>query len=64
MLYYFKSIYSACVIIRVILMPLSLGEMYTSLLNVKQAINVERQLIDHLETYIEHESERLQDIKR
>uniref|UniRef100_A0A8C7JR60 Prolyl 4-hydroxylase subunit alpha-3 n=1 Tax=Oncorhynchus kisutch TaxID=8019 RepID=A0A8C7JR60_ONCKI len=64
MLYYFKSIYSACVIIRVILMPLSFGEMYTSLLNVKQAINVERQLIDHLETYIEHESERLEDIKR
>lgn len=45
-------------------MPLSFGEMYTSLLNVKQAINVERQLIDHLETYIEHESERLEDIKR
>uniref|UniRef100_A0A8C8DCJ9 procollagen-proline 4-dioxygenase n=1 Tax=Oncorhynchus tshawytscha TaxID=74940 RepID=A0A8C8DCJ9_ONCTS len=64
MLYDFKSIYSACVIIRVILMPLSFGEMYTSLLNVKQAINVERQLIDHLETYIEHESERLEDIKR
>uniref|UniRef100_A0A674EI11 Prolyl 4-hydroxylase subunit alpha-3 n=1 Tax=Salmo trutta TaxID=8032 RepID=A0A674EI11_SALTR len=64
MLYYFKSIYSACVIISVILMPLSFGEMYTSLLNVKQAINVERQLIDHLETYIEHESERLEDIKR
>uniref|UniRef100_A0A674EKE4 procollagen-proline 4-dioxygenase n=1 Tax=Salmo trutta TaxID=8032 RepID=A0A674EKE4_SALTR len=29
MLYYFKSIYSACVIISVILMPLSFGEMYT-----------------------------------
>ncbi|XP_041732175.1 prolyl 4-hydroxylase subunit alpha-3 [Coregonus clupeaformis] len=64
MLYYFKSIYSACVIFSMILMPLSFGEMYTSLLNVKQAINVERQLIDHLETYIEHESERLEDIKR
>lgn len=38
--------------------------MYTSLLNVKQAIIVERQLIDNLETYIEHESQRLEDIKR
>ncbi|XP_041734268.1 prolyl 4-hydroxylase subunit alpha-3 [Coregonus clupeaformis] len=64
MQYYVKSIYSVCVIINMILIPLSFGEMYTSLLNVKQAINVERQLIDHLETYIEHESERLEDIKR
>ena len=46
-----------------ILIPLSFGEMYTSLLNVKQAIIVERQLIDNLETYIEHESQRLEDIK-
>lgn len=35
------------------------GEMYTSLLNVKQAMNVESQCIDNLETYIEHDSERL-----
>ncbi|XP_041797044.1 prolyl 4-hydroxylase subunit alpha-3 [Chelmon rostratus] len=38
--------------------------MYTSLLNVKQAISVERKLIDHLRTYIDHEVERLEDIKR
>ncbi|KAK1899491.1 Prolyl 4-hydroxylase subunit alpha-3 [Dissostichus eleginoides] len=38
--------------------------MYTSLLNVKQAISVERKLIDYLKTYIDHESERLQDVKR
>lgn len=42
----------------------SVGEMYTSLLNVKQAISVERKLIDNLKTYIEHELERLEDIKR
>ncbi|KAK1900529.1 Octopamine receptor 1 [Dissostichus eleginoides] len=38
--------------------------MYTSLLNVKQAISVERKLIDYLKTYIDHESERLEDVKR
>uniref|UniRef100_A0A3P8UCA2 Prolyl 4-hydroxylase subunit alpha-3 n=1 Tax=Amphiprion percula TaxID=161767 RepID=A0A3P8UCA2_AMPPE len=37
--------------------------MYTSLLNVKQAISVEQKLIDYLRTYIDHEQERLQDIK-
>ncbi|XP_062328776.1 prolyl 4-hydroxylase subunit alpha-3 isoform X1 [Osmerus eperlanus] len=51
-------------LISVIAIPLSFGEMYTSLLNIKQAINVERELISHLQTYIEHESERLDDIKR
>ncbi|XP_031590793.2 prolyl 4-hydroxylase subunit alpha-3 isoform X1 [Oreochromis aureus] len=40
------------------------GEMYTSLLNVKQAISVERKLIDYLRTYIDHELDRLEDIKR
>ncbi|KAK1900089.1 Prolyl 4-hydroxylase subunit alpha-3 [Dissostichus eleginoides] len=38
--------------------------MYTSLLNVKQAISVERKLINYLKTYIDHESERLEDVKR
>ncbi|XP_008279189.1 prolyl 4-hydroxylase subunit alpha-3 [Stegastes partitus] len=38
--------------------------MYTSLLNVKQAISVEQKLIDYLRTYIDHEQERLQDVKR
>ncbi|MED6283096.1 hypothetical protein CHARACLAT_005211, partial [Characodon lateralis] len=40
------------------------GEMYTSLQNVKQAINVERKLIEYLRTYIDSELERLEDIKR
>ncbi|KAM4589321.1 prolyl 4-hydroxylase subunit alpha-3 [Fundulus diaphanus] len=40
------------------------GEMYTSLQNVKQAIHVERKLIDYLRTYIDSELERLEDIKR
>lgn len=38
--------------------------MYTSLLNVKNKISVERKLIDSLKTYLEHESERLRDIRR
>ncbi|MEQ2158982.1 hypothetical protein GOODEAATRI_017743 [Goodea atripinnis] len=38
--------------------------MYTSLQNVKQAINVERKLIEYLRTYIDSELERLEDIKR
>ncbi|XP_053279321.1 prolyl 4-hydroxylase subunit alpha-3 [Pleuronectes platessa] len=45
-------------------LTVSAGEMYTSLLNVRQAISVERKLIDDLRTYIDHEFERLQDIRR
>ncbi|KAF3847531.1 hypothetical protein F7725_020559 [Dissostichus mawsoni] len=61
--------YSTCVcfswsLLTVAVIPVSLGEMYTSLLNVKQAISVERKLIDYLKTYIDHESERLEDVKR
>ncbi|KAI9547871.1 hypothetical protein NQZ68_012888 [Dissostichus eleginoides] len=51
-------------LLTVAVIPVSLGEMYTSLLNVKQAISVERKLIDYLKTYIDHESERLEDVKR
>ncbi|KAF3693149.1 Prolyl 4-hydroxylase subunit alpha-3 [Channa argus] len=40
------------------------AEIYTSLLNVKQLIGVERQLIECLRTYIDHELDRLEDIKR
>ncbi|XP_028275241.1 prolyl 4-hydroxylase subunit alpha-3 [Parambassis ranga] len=47
-----------------LLIHASAGEMYTSLLNVKQAISVERKLIDYLGTYIDHELERLEDIRR
>lgn len=61
--------YSTCVyyswgLLTVAVIPVSVGEMYTSLLNVKQAISVERKLIDYLRTYIDHELERLDDIKR
>ncbi|XP_070826916.1 prolyl 4-hydroxylase subunit alpha-3 isoform X2 [Chaetodon trifascialis] len=61
--------YPTCVCFRwslliVAVIPASVGEMYTSLLNVKQAISVERKLIDYLRTYIDHELERLEDIKR
>lgn len=48
----------------VAVMPVCVGEMYTSLLNVKQAIAVERRLIEHLRTYIDHELERLDDVRR
>ncbi|XP_014896614.1 prolyl 4-hydroxylase subunit alpha-3 isoform X1 [Poecilia latipinna] len=40
------------------------GEMYTSLQNVRQAIDVERKLIDYLRMYIDSEQQRLEDIKR
>ena len=43
---------------------MSAGEIYTSLLNVKEAIAIERTLIDTLGTYIDHELERLEDLKR
>lgn len=59
--------FSACVfwsLLAAAAMPVCEGEMYTSLLNVKQAITVERRLIDHLRTYIDRELERLDDIRR
>ncbi|XP_054901728.1 prolyl 4-hydroxylase subunit alpha-3 isoform X2 [Poeciliopsis prolifica] len=40
------------------------GEMYTSLQNVRQAIDVERKLIDYLRAYIDGEQQRLEDMKR
>lgn len=51
-------------LLTVAVLPVTLGEMYTSLLNVKQAISVELKLIDYLRTYIDRELERLQDIRR
>lgn len=59
--------FSACVfwsLLAAAAMPACVGEMYTSLLNVRQAITVERRLIDHLRTYIDRELERLDDIRR
>ncbi|XP_068601637.1 prolyl 4-hydroxylase subunit alpha-3 [Brachionichthys hirsutus] len=47
-----------------VMIHVSVGEMYTSLLNVKEAINVERKLIDYLRTYIDDELERLDDVER
>lgn len=57
-------VYLSWTLLSVAVVPLSVGEMYTSLLNVKQAISVERKLIDYLRTYIDHEVDRLEDIKR
>ena len=64
-----KMKFPSCVLLSVTLLtvavvPVCVGEMYTSLLNVRQAISVERRLIDYLRTYIDHEVERLQDVKR
>ncbi|XP_043115248.1 prolyl 4-hydroxylase subunit alpha-3 isoform X3 [Puntigrus tetrazona] len=42
----------------------SFGEMFTSMMNVQQAAFAERQLIDCLRTYLENETQRLDDIKR
>ncbi|XP_026992347.2 prolyl 4-hydroxylase subunit alpha-3 isoform X1 [Tachysurus fulvidraco] len=42
----------------------SLGEVYTSMMNIKQSILSERQLIDHLRRYLDQETQRLEDIKR
>ncbi|XP_056330341.1 prolyl 4-hydroxylase subunit alpha-3 isoform X2 [Danio aesculapii] len=42
----------------------SFGEMFTSMMSVNQAVSAERKLIDHLRIYIEHEAQRLEDIKR
>ncbi|KAF7653277.1 hypothetical protein LDENG_00085230 [Lucifuga dentata] len=44
--------------------PVCFGEMFTSLLNIKQAIRVERKLINELRTYIDRELQRLEDLKR
>ncbi|XP_072248287.1 prolyl 4-hydroxylase subunit alpha-3 [Leuresthes tenuis] len=57
-------VYFICALVIVSVIPKSVGEMYTSLLNVKEAISVERKLIDYLRTYIDHELERLEDVKR
>ncbi|XP_058270169.1 prolyl 4-hydroxylase subunit alpha-3 [Hemibagrus wyckioides] len=42
----------------------SLGEVYTSMMSIKQNILSERQLIDHLRRYLDRETQRLEDIKR
>lgn len=57
-------VYFSWALLTAAVIPVSVGEMYTSLLNVKQAISVERKLIDYLRTYLDHELERLEDIKR
>ncbi|XP_051963027.1 prolyl 4-hydroxylase subunit alpha-3 [Xyrauchen texanus] len=42
----------------------SFGEMFTSMMSVNQAVFSERQLVDLLQIYIDHEKRRLNDIKR
>lgn len=61
---YSAHFYFCYCVLSVAVVHVSVGEMYTSLLNVKEAISVERKLIDNLKTYIEHEQQRLEDIKR
>ncbi|KAG9348503.1 hypothetical protein JZ751_002239 [Albula glossodonta] len=51
-------------VISLIVVPLSFGEMYTSVRNIQQAISVEKELLNNLRTYIEDETLRLNDIKR
>lgn len=57
-------VYYCWSLVAVAVTPACVGEMYTSLLNVKQAIAVERRLIEHLRTYIDHELERMDDVRR
>ncbi|CAK6966731.1 prolyl 4-hydroxylase subunit alpha-3 [Scomber scombrus] len=61
---YISCVYLSWGLLASAVIPVSVGEMYTSLLNVKQAISVERKLINYLKTYIDHELDRLEDIKR
>ncbi|CAL8347520.1 unnamed protein product [Arctogadus glacialis] len=61
---FFKWIYLGFGLITSSHVCMSAGEIYTSLLNVKEAIAIERTLIDTLGTYIDHELERLEDLKR
>ncbi|XP_077350362.1 prolyl 4-hydroxylase subunit alpha-3 isoform X2 [Festucalex cinctus] len=55
-----------CVVLACVcaLVPACAAEMFTSLLDVRQAISVERKLIGYLRTYIHKEWDRLQDIRR
>ncbi|KAG5837563.1 hypothetical protein ANANG_G00240670 [Anguilla anguilla] len=51
-------------VINLIFVPPLSGEMYTSVKNMQQVISVEKELLNHLRTYIEDETLRLNDIKR
>ena len=42
--------------INLFFVPPSFGEMYTSVKNMQQAISVEKELINHLRTYIQEEN--------
>lgn len=57
-------VYYCWSLVAVAVTPACVGEMYTSLLNVRQAVAVERRLIEHLRTYIDRELERLDDVRR
>ncbi|KAJ8403876.1 hypothetical protein AAFF_G00347440 [Aldrovandia affinis] len=58
------KIISVWSVISLIMVRPAFGEMYTSVRNVQQAISVERELLNHLRTYIEDETLRLHDMKR
>ncbi|XP_061073642.1 prolyl 4-hydroxylase subunit alpha-3 [Conger conger] len=51
-------------VINLFFVPPLFGEMYTSVKNMQQAISVEKELLNHLRTYIQDETLRLNDIKR
>ncbi|XP_075054591.1 prolyl 4-hydroxylase subunit alpha-3 [Mixophyes fleayi] len=43
---------------------LTLADMYSSMMNVQQALDTEKILIEHLGTYLEEETHRLNDLRR
>ncbi|XP_051521947.1 prolyl 4-hydroxylase subunit alpha-3 [Myxocyprinus asiaticus] len=60
-----SSYFSLFVFLYTISLPdQSFGEMFTSMMSVNQAVFSERQLVDLLQIYLEHEKQRLNDIKR
>uniref|UniRef100_A0A9J7X299 Prolyl 4-hydroxylase subunit alpha-3 n=2 Tax=Cyprinus carpio TaxID=7962 RepID=A0A9J7X299_CYPCA len=65
LLYKMSSYFSLFIFLYVVnISEKSFGEMFTSMMSVKQAVFAERQLVDYLRIYLEHEIQRLDDIKR
>ncbi|KAM4701356.1 prolyl 4-hydroxylase subunit alpha-3 [Discoglossus pictus] len=52
------------VITFVALVRMALADMYSSMANIQQGLSTERVLLQHLKTYIEQETYRLDDLKR
>nr|XP_043887301.1 prolyl 4-hydroxylase subunit alpha-3 isoform X1 [Solea senegalensis] len=59
-----KMILSACVFSWSLVILASSAEMFTSLVNMQQLISVEQKLVHDLSTYLDHELDRLEDIRR